>query len=369
MPSKFIPASQALQEALNQAYAALQRGDKREARRLAQVAASMQPDSEEPWLILGAAAQPHASLAYLKQALEINPTSERARGGLEWATRRLKEMEQPSRRMEEASATQVESPASHEPVVEKKKASGEASSKTRQAVRIVVPIVLLSVALLLVAAWTFRPGMGTPAAGAPGTSTSAPNGALPPAALTDQATQTGGAQPTETIVAAATPSPTAFQPAEAIPTAGALQVNTSPSVNGLREGEFLASEIPAGGEKSITVSLHEERLYAYQGGSLIATFIVSTGSNTRTGSFHILDKIPDAFSDIWNFRMPDWMGIYYAGTLENGFHALPVLPNGETIWSDALGTPVSYGCVVLGVPEAQALYDWAEVGTTVKINP
>jgi lipoprotein-anchoring transpeptidase ErfK/SrfK len=148
-------------------------------------------------------------------------------------------------------------------------------------------------------------------------------------------------------------------------------VSTVQALNGLREGVFVAAQLPTDGEKLITVSIQNQRLTATQGDTLVANFIVSTGRgrNTRTGTFHILDKIPDAYSDLWGFWMPKWMGIYFAGTLENGFHSLPVLPNGETIWGDALGTPVSYGCVVLGETEAEALYNWAEVGTTVQINP
>jgi hypothetical protein len=66
--------------------------------------------------------------------------------------------------------------------------------------------------------------------------------------------------------------------------------------------------------------------------------------------------------------MPNWMGIYYSGNLENGIHALPILPNGATLWAGYLGTPISYGCVVLGSYESQQLYDWAEIGIPVKIQ-
>jgi hypothetical protein len=66
--------------------------------------------------------------------------------------------------------------------------------------------------------------------------------------------------------------------------------------------------------------------------------------------------------------MPNWLGIYWSGGLENGIHALPILPNGVTLWEGYLGRPVSYGCVVLGTYEAQILYDWAEVGTPVEIQ-
>jgi len=354
---KTNPASQAL----NQAYAALQRGDKSEARHKAQLAASLEPNNEEPWLILGAASQPRASIAYLKRALEINPQSERARGGLEWATRRLKDSLQPVVRNEEASSISGEADASPKTIAQKIKPSANALRKAAPALRIFIPVLILSLALLLVAAWTFRPAMESAGADVRGDPVTTQEGSIAPMALADPALQSSALLPTETNAPTASPSPTAFQPATPMP--------TSEPLRWLREGEFFAARLPEGGEKLITVSLQEQRLYAYQDGTLIATFVVSTGSNTSTGSFHILDKIPNVYSDIWNFWMPNWMGIYFAGSLENGFHSLPVLPNGESIWSDALGTPVSYGCVVLGVPEAQALYDWAEVGTTVQINP
>jgi hypothetical protein len=67
--------------------------------------------------------------------------------------------------------------------------------------------------------------------------------------------------------------------------------------------------------------------------------------------------------------MPDWMGIYYVGyDLENGFHALPVLPDGEQIWGSQIGTPITYGCVVLRPGDMQQLYAWADLGTAVEIK-
>lgn len=48
--------------------------------------------------------------------------------------------------------------------------------------------------------------------------------------------------------------------------------------------------------------------------------------------------------------------------------ALPILPNGQRLWEGYLGTPVSYGRVVLGTEEARTLFYWAEVGTPVVIR-
>jgi hypothetical protein len=52
------------------------------------------------------------------------------------------------------------------------------------------------------------------------------------------------------------------------------------------------------------------------------------GNSTRIGTFKVLDKIPNAYSNSFNIWMPYWMGIYYSGTLENGIHGLPKLWNG-----------------------------------------
>jgi lipoprotein-anchoring transpeptidase ErfK/SrfK len=124
------------------------------------------------------------------------------------------------------------------------------------------------------------------------------------------------------------------------------------------------------GAKLILVSISEQHMYVYQGDSLVYSWVASTGMNnaTRVGTFSVLDKIPNAYGSTWNIWMPHWLGIYWSGTLENGIHALPILPSGATLWAGFLGRPVSYGCVVLGTYEASVLYDWADVGTTVQIR-
>jgi len=124
------------------------------------------------------------------------------------------------------------------------------------------------------------------------------------------------------------------------------------------------------GSKYILVDISEQHMYVYEGDALVYSFVSSTGINnaTRVGTFAVQSKIPNAYGATWNIWMPDWLGIYWAGSLENGIHALPILPNGATLWEGYLGRPISYGCVVLGTYEAQLLYDWAEIGTPVEIQ-
>lgn len=130
-------------------------------------------------------------------------------------------------------------------------------------------------------------------------------------------------------------------------------------------------EQPAsGGGKYILVDISEQHLYAYENGALVYSFVASTGMNnaTRVGTFAVQSKIPSAYGATWNIWMPNWMGIYWAGSLENGIHSLPILPNGQRLWAGYLGTPISYGCVVLGEYESSLLYNWAEIGTPVEIR-
>ncbi len=125
-----------------------------------------------------------------------------------------------------------------------------------------------------------------------------------------------------------------------------------------------------GGNKYILVDISEQHMYVYEGDLLVFSFVASTGmrNSTRTGLFSVLNKIPNAYGATWNIWMPNWLGIYWAGGLQNGIHGLPILPNGAQLWAGYLGTPISYGCIVLGTHESKLLYDWAEVGTPVEIR-
>jgi LysM repeat protein len=128
---------------------------------------------------------------------------------------------------------------------------------------------------------------------------------------------------------------------------------------------------PGGSGQRILVDISEQRMYVYQDGGLVWNFIVSTGEpgrDTRPGNFSVLNKIPNAYGSTWDLWMPNWLGIYWAGYLQNGIHALPILSNGMRLWDGYLGTRVSYGCVILGIADAQTLYDWAQVGTPVDIQ-
>ena len=123
--------------------------------------------------------------------------------------------------------------------------------------------------------------------------------------------------------------------------------------------------------KRIDIDISEQRMYVYLGDKLLHKWVISTGlpgRDTATGHYKVLDKIPMAFSKVWNLKMPYWLGIYYVGGIENGIHALPIRPDGTVMWAGFLGQKASYGCVILDNTAAPILYNWAEVGTKVDIH-
>ncbi|MBI2976862.1 MAG: LysM peptidoglycan-binding domain-containing protein [Chloroflexi bacterium] len=132
-----------------------------------------------------------------------------------------------------------------------------------------------------------------------------------------------------------------------------------------------AAQAVTGGSQRILVDISEQHMYVYDGGVLLWSWVISTGEpgrETAPGHYSVLNKISMAYAATWDLQMPYWLGIYWAGPLQNGIHALPILSNGEQLWAGWLGTPVSFGCVILGLDEAATLFQWVQLGTAVDIQ-
>jgi hypothetical protein len=121
-----------------------------------------------------------------------------------------------------------------------------------------------------------------------------------------------------------------------------------------------AAEPNAGG-KRIIVSLSQQRVYAYSGGTLVMTMYANI-RGARAGNFRIQNKIPMGYSRVRGWRLPHWMGIYYgSGGIQNGFHGASINRRGGRDMT-------SLGCIVMRPSDAARLYAWASVGTAVTIR-
>lgn len=120
-------------------------------------------------------------------------------------------------------------------------------------------------------------------------------------------------------------------------------------------------------EKRIEINTGAQRLSYFLGGVKMGEFVVSTGKAsmpTPKGHFAVDVKTEKAWSATYGLWMPYWM------SLSNGYfgiHELPEWPNGYKEGEDHLGTPVSHGCIRLGVGDAEFLYDWTPMETQVFI--
>lgn len=119
--------------------------------------------------------------------------------------------------------------------------------------------------------------------------------------------------------------------------------------------------------KYIDVDLAHQKLCRIESSTVLDCFIISSGKPsmpTPTGTFSILSKNPKAWSGQYGLWMPYWQQI--SGPY--GIHELPEWPNGYKEGQDHLGTPVSHGCVRLGVGDAGTVFGWTEIGTPVYIH-
>jgi hypothetical protein len=118
----------------------------------------------------------------------------------------------------------------------------------------------------------------------------------------------------------------------------------------------------------IEINLKKQQLSYLVSGQVWKTFSVSTGKAsmpTPKGTFKVLNKDKKAWSKAYGLWMPYWMGL---GSGQFGIHELPVWPSGYREGENHLGTPVSHGCIRLGVGSAQYIYDRVSKGTEVVIK-
>lgn len=387
MNTKFNDATLAVQKARE----ALRNNNRTEARQWAERAASLAPQMEDPWLILAAVASPRASVEYIQQALKINPNSPRARKGMEWAMQRLREAPQ------ERSPQPEEGIRRAAPVSGPKR--GEAPLKKQS---LWLPILMVGVFCLVcaVVAWsaTTSPAVAsilslqsqpvvseqrhpqnfaqvaiakpthTPPSPQQVAQLETPTPFIPPTeSPAEIPTLTPTEAPTATLEA---PAVDVATPTVEPTTAGSITVQIVPDTPTPESpgNPPLATEAApsqpnvASGQRWIDVNLTQQMVYAYQGDTVVDSFLVSTGTwqyPTVTGQYHIYVKL--RYTDMAGpgYYLPNvpYTMYFYQGY---GLHG--------TYWHHNFGTPMSHGCVNLSIPDAEWLYNWASVGTLVNIH-
>jgi len=350
--------SDPVSNSIDHAIKALKRGKRLEARRWAEKAASLAPKTEEPWLVLAALASPRASIAYLKRALEINPKSQHARKGMHWAIQRL--------RAEIPMLNQHQNEVAVVPPTAAKPVKHQTSILPWMLIILVIALGSfvwfglpnISFAIppkepLMVAQVHIKKATRTPTS----TSTFTPS-ATYTSTPTSTPTFTSTSTPTFTPTPTATNTPTETPTNTLTPTESPIETpQPTKVVRTVKRPEGVGKNEPW-----IDVVLSRQRLLAYQGNTLVEKFIVSTGTwqyPTITGIFNIYVKYKYANMNGPDYSLQDVPYVMYFYK-DYGLHG--------TYWHNNFGTPMSHGCVNLQTNDAKWLFNFASVGTVVRVR-
>lgn len=120
--------------------------------------------------------------------------------------------------------------------------------------------------------------------------------------------------------------------------------------------------------KYIDVNLQAQVMVLFEDGRVLDAYMISSGKRgmeTPRGRYAIQNKAARPWSKAYSLYMPYWQAITPDG--KYGIHELPEWPGGYKEGANHLGTPVSHGCMRLGIGPARRVYEWAPVGTPVVI--
>ena len=161
-----------------------------------------------------------------------------------------------------------------------------------------------------------------------------------------------------------------------------LEANPAVAAQGLTVGEAIVIPprdamlmLPVVPDKRIVINISQQRAWVYEHGALKWEWAVSTGiddSPTWPGIYQILSHEGTAYASNWELYMPYFMGVYRpipGSDFTNGLHGFPTRGGGQLLWESSLGRRVTYGCILLSNTNASLLYDWAENGVVVEIQP
>jgi hypothetical protein len=131
-----------------------------------------------------------------------------------------------------------------------------------------------------------------------------------------------------------------------------------------------------GSGKRIIYSNSEQRVWLIdEADVLVDTYLVSGRIGIpHDGTYSVYSKSVNAWAPYGGITMKHMVRFVRPGTWGNkwayGFHSLPQYPDGTALQTeDQLGTHRSGGCIRQADHKAVALFEWAEIGTTVHAIP
>lgn len=376
---------------------ALRRGEKDIARDLGEKAVLLVPEFEDAWLVLVAAdSNPEDALAYAQKALQLNPDSPRAHKAVAWATRQLNQvragnlhvMAEPVRYQRSAAAVALPIPVT--PATPRTPTRIEKKSKSPSWLYAGAGLGLLMCVALIFAGWLafrnptvmalFSPEAPVAEQEVLWAEADVAKPELTPIDVSAFAVQAEASSTplivTEAPAALDTEAPTLAPTEPLLPTEAPTLIPEATETPGVMSmeivvetpyvpptpGAVVARGSGTGGARWIDVDLTTQSLYAYEGDTVVNSFVVSTGTwrtPTVTGKYKIWIKLKSTTMSGPGYHLTNvpFTMYFYKGY---GIHG--------TYWHNNFGTPMSHGCVNMRTSDAEWLFYWASEGTVVNVH-
>ncbi|MFH1767035.1 MAG: L,D-transpeptidase family protein [Patescibacteria group bacterium] len=120
--------------------------------------------------------------------------------------------------------------------------------------------------------------------------------------------------------------------------------------------------------KNIRVDVSEQKLYAFENGVLVNSFLVSTGTwsfPTPLGLTEVSDKL--LYHDyVWNYG-PGNPNNYALYGVKYNLRFRTHLYIHSAYWHNNFGHRMSHGCINTALADAEWIFNWAQVGTPVEV--
>lgn len=146
-------------------------------------------------------------------------------------------------------------------------------------------------------------------------------------------------------------------------------LNLTPQVPGPRP----APPYPDVGQgKRIIYANAEQRVWLIdENEQLVDTYAVSGRKGIPApGTYQVFSKSVEARALTGGITMRHMVRFAHGPRVPYGFHSIPLWPDGSPLQTeDEIGEFLSGGCVRQPDPKAEALYNWAPIGTTVILVP
>jgi len=139
---------------------------------------------------------------------------------------------------------------------------------------------------------------------------------------------------------------------------------------GACEPVFPPAPFDSGAGRRIVYSVEQQRVWLVEADETIArSYLVSGRAGTpATGVYGVFSKSRYTTAIGGGARMEFMVRFAQGRSAAIGFHSIPVNSRGAPLQSDAqLGTYQSAGCVRQNWSDAEALWNWAPVGTQVVV--